>query len=89
MSTAHNAEDKARRRYIFMNLVRFAALGCVMAGIAIAQGAISGPWALGAALAFGGLGTFFYGPRRLARRWRAVDDADDKAAEADKQAEPE
>ena len=67
-------EDKeglARQRFMILNLVRIAGLAMVLAGIAIAQGAIDLPAALGWILAAAGLLDFFFAPRVLARAWKS------------------
>lgn len=63
-------EEKAQRRYIIMNLVRFAAIGAVMAGFAITYDAIEAPKSVGIVAALGGVAVFFYGPKMLARQWK-------------------
>ncbi|QFT76985.1 hypothetical protein [Erythrobacter sp. THAF29] len=70
-------EVLAKQRYTIMNLVRIGSLGAVICGIAIARAVIDLPYALGVALAVGGLIGFFFGPRLLARRWKSGGDADE------------
>ena len=66
-------EAIAAKRYTVMNLVRLAAIPAVVAGLAIAQGVLDLPYALGIVLAAGGLFTFFFVPALLAKRWKAGD----------------
>lgn len=68
-------EARTQRRFAALQLARFAGLGAVMAGIAIAYDAVDAPYWLGVVLALGGFGGFFYGPRLLARRFKAEDRA--------------
>lgn len=75
MTGPGDGEALARTRYAIMNAVRFGSLGAVILGIAIARAVIELPYALGVALAIGGLAGFFFGPRLLARRWKS--DRDD------------
>lgn len=65
-------DPRAMRRHLWMSALRFACVGLVMAGIAIAYERISAPQALGFALAIGGMIGFFYGPKALARLWRSA-----------------
>ena len=66
-------EATAAKRYTVMNLVRLAALPLVLGGIAIAQGVVDLPYALGVVLAAAGLFAFFFVPALLAKRWKAGD----------------
>lgn len=66
-------EAKAAKRYTVMNLVRVGAIVVVLSGIAIAQGAVDLPYALGVVLAAAGLFGFFFVPPLLVRRWKAGD----------------
>ena len=66
-------EAVAARRYTVMNLVRLGSVVSVVLGIAIAQGALALPYALGVALAATSLLVFFFGPPWLARRWKSSD----------------
>ncbi len=66
-------EATAARRYTVMNLVRLASVPAVVGGIAIAQGLVDLPYALGVALAAAGLFAFFFVPALLAKRWKAAD----------------
>jgi hypothetical protein len=68
-------EAVAAKRYTVMNLVRLGSVVGVVLGIAIAQGALALPYALGVLLAAAGLLAFFFGPPWLARRWKASDRA--------------
>ena len=65
------AETRARQRYIALNAVRIGSLGAVILGIAAARGVVDLPYALGVALALGGLIAFYFPPRWLARRWKS------------------
>lgn len=73
MTRAAADETRARQRFIILNAVRIGGLGMLLAGIAIARGVIPGPYALGAALAVAGLLDFYFGPRLIARSWKADD----------------
>jgi hypothetical protein len=78
MTTPDNAtaaEERARLRYGIMNAARFGGIALVMLGIAIAREVVPLPYALGVALAVGGMLGFFFVPRSLARRWKAADRA--------------
>lgn len=66
-----DAEALAKRRFLAINLIRFAGLACVLLGIAIAQGVIDLPPLVGLALAAFGLFDFFFMPRTIAKRWRS------------------
>lgn len=66
-------ETVAAKRYTVMNLVRIGSIAAVVVGIAIAQGALSLPYALGVGIALAGLLAFFFGPALLAKRWKAKD----------------
>jgi len=66
-------EAEAAKRYTVMNLVRLASIVAVGLGIAIARDIIALPYALGVALALGGLVAFFFLPVTLAKRWKAGD----------------
>ncbi|UAB79084.1 hypothetical protein INR77_05185 [Erythrobacter sp. SCSIO 43205] len=66
-------EAMAAKRYTVMNIVRLASIPAVLLGIAIAQGAIELPYALGVVLAIAGLLAFFFVPALLAKRWKASD----------------
>ena len=66
-------EATAAKRYTVMNMVRLASIPAVIGGIAIAQGVVDLPYALGVALAAAGLFAFFFVPSLLAKRWKAGD----------------
>lgn len=71
MTRAAADEARARQRFIILNAVRIGGLVMLLAGIAMARGVIPGPYALGAGLAVAGLLDFYFGPRLLARSWKA------------------
>lgn len=74
MSDAPTPEEAtAAKRYTVMNLVRLASIPAVIAGLAIARGALDLPYALGVVLAVAGLFAFFFVPALLAKRWKAGD----------------
>lgn len=54
-----------------MHAVRIGSLAALLVGLMIARSIIDAPYALGVALAFGGLLTFYFGPRALARKWKS------------------
>lgn len=64
-------EQRARQRFMVLNLVRITGLALVFVGIAIAQGAINLPAPLGWILALVGVADFFFAPRILARGWKS------------------
>ena len=66
-----NDEALAKRRFLTMNLARFAALILAMIGIAAARGAIALPELVGWVLAIGGTLAFFFAPPLLARHWNS------------------
>ncbi|WP_432201012.1 hypothetical protein ACRAQ7_01865 [Erythrobacter sp. W53] len=65
--------DPAASRFFILTLLRFASVGAVMLGIAISYGAIAAPKWLGIVLGVIGIGMFYFGTRRLARRWKSPD----------------
>ena len=69
---------RAAWRYQIMSGVRLIAILGVVAGIAIAQGALAAPYPLGVALAVIGVVAFFFGPPMLAKNWKAQDRANDQ-----------
>lgn len=74
MSEYTDAErERAQQRFFWLQLTRFAAIGAMMLGIAITQEALDAPYWLGLALVVAALGTFFFGPPMLARRFKARD----------------
>ena len=74
MSTYPDPErERAQRRFVWLQIVRLGALAAVIVGIAIAQDALPAPYALGVALAVGGMLAFFFAPPLLARRFKARD----------------
>jgi hypothetical protein len=75
------AEARARQRYGLMNAARIGGLVLVLLGIAIARGVVALPYPFGVVLAVGGLFSFFFAPRMLARRWKAADRLKDSREE--------
>lgn len=73
------AEEKARQRYIIMNVARITSIAVLMIGIAGARGILPLPYALGVVLAVAGMLSFFFAPPMLAKRWKAQDEAGDAA----------
>lgn len=65
--------DPAAARFAVLTMLRFASVGLVMLGIAITFGALDVPGIVGIALILAGMGVFFFGTRRLARRWKSPD----------------
>ena len=65
--------ERAQARFVWMQVLRLAALPLVLVGIAIAQGAIAAPYWLGVGLALAGIAAFFFGPPLLARKFKARD----------------
>ena len=64
---------RAAWRYQIMSSIRMLAIFAVVGGIAIAQGALNAPYALGVVLAVAGVLAFFFGPPVLAKKWKAGD----------------
>lgn len=69
-------EALAKRRFMLLNLLRFASIGLVMLGIAITYDAVDLPKALGIPFAFGGMAGFFFGPKWLVKGWKTPEDND-------------
>lgn len=72
---------RAAWRYQIMSAIRLAAILGVVAGIAIAQGALAAPYALGVVLAVIGVVAFFFAPPMLAKKWKAQDRAGQNGAD--------
>ncbi len=71
--------DRAQRQFLMLNLLRIAALGFLLTGIAITQAAINAPYWAGIIMVVIGLGGFFFGPPLLARRFKAgLEDASNR-----------
>lgn len=66
-------DDVARTRYGILNWLRIGSIIVFGLGLAIARELISGPYALGVALALSGVATFFFAPPLLAKRWKSQD----------------
>lgn len=66
----------AKRRFMLLNLLRFASIGLVMLGIAITYDAVDLPKGLGIPFAFGGMASFFFGPKWLVQGWKTPEDSD-------------
>lgn len=64
-------EQRARQRFMLLNLVRITGLAMVFVGIAIAQGMVDLPPPVGWILALVGVADFFFAPRFLARGWKS------------------
>ncbi|MEP5937097.1 MAG: hypothetical protein ABJ239_02115 [Erythrobacter sp.] len=64
-------EALAKQRFMLLNLVRLMGLAAVLIGIAITQGAIDLPFAVGVVLAVFGLLEFFLMPNILAKNWKS------------------
>jgi hypothetical protein len=69
------ADARARTRYTIMNIARLGGVALVMFGIAIIQGVVDLPFALGVVLAVVGFADFFVVPLVLARAWKTQDAA--------------
>ena len=59
------------RRWWALQLARFAGLALVIVATLIVAGTIEAPAALGWGLLLAGMVVFFFGPKRLAARWRS------------------
>ncbi|RGP39959.1 hypothetical protein BPTFM16_00235 [Altererythrobacter insulae] len=66
-------EDKAKERYMMLNLIRFGGLAMIMVAIYISQKVQDVPIVFPIVLAFAGMASFFFGPRRLASQWKSED----------------
>ncbi len=64
-------EARARRRYMIMNVARLGGVALLMFGIAITQGVIDLPFALGVVIGVIGFVDFFVLPLVLARVWKS------------------
>lgn len=64
-------DPAALRGHLWMSAIRFACIGLIMAGVAIAYDRIDAPQWLGFVLAIGGMIGFFYGPKQFAKNWRS------------------
>lgn len=74
MSRYTDAErERAQKRFVWLQIARLASLAAVIVGIAMAREVLPGPYALGVALAVGGMLAFFFAPPLLARRFKARD----------------
>jgi len=68
--TPEQTEALAKQRFMLLNVVRLMGLVMVLVGIAITQGAIDLPFAVGVVLAIFGLLEFFLMPNIIAKSWR-------------------
>ena len=64
-------DDPARARFFILQLVRMAGVAMVLLGLAITQGAIDLPPAIGVVLVAAGFIDVFFVPRMLAKRWKS------------------
>ncbi len=67
--TADMEEERARRRFALIQLVRLAGIAALLGGVAVLAGALAWPDLVGAALALAGAAAAFLAPTLLARRW--------------------
>ena len=67
-------EDKAKGRYVILNLVRFGGIAVIMVAIYISQKVQDVPTLFPMLLAFAGFAIFFFWPRRLASQWKSEDE---------------
>lgn len=65
--------DPARARFFILQLVRLVGVAMVLGGLAITQGAIDLPPAIGVVLIALGFVEVFFLPRLLARQWKSPD----------------
>lgn len=63
--------DRAQKQFFLLQVLRLASLGLLLTGIAITQGAIGAPYAVGIVMVVIGMGGFFFGPPLLARKFKA------------------
>ncbi len=70
-------ETRARRRYMIMNVARLGGVALLMFGIAITQGVVDLPFALGAVIGVIGFADFFVLPLVLARVWKSQNSAEE------------
>lgn len=66
-------EERAQRRFVWLQVARFGGAGAMLLGLAMANGAVPGPWLLGVIITLAGFFGFFFGPPLLARRFKAGD----------------
>lgn len=64
-------DDPARARFFILQMVRMAGVAMVLVGLAITQGAIDLPPAIGVVLIGIGFIDVFFVPRILAKRWKS------------------
>lgn len=67
------SSDPARGRFFILQLVRLVGVAMVLSGLAITQGAIDLPPAVGVLLVAAGFVEVFFIPRLLARQWKSPD----------------
>lgn len=65
------AEEQARARYTWLNLVRIGSIAAAIVGIAGAREALPLPYAVSVALAVVGILAFFFAPPLMVKRWKA------------------
>lgn len=66
-------DDPARARFFILQLVRLAGVAMVLTGLAVTQGALDWPPAVGVVLVAAGFIDVFFVPRLLAKKWRSPD----------------
>lgn len=64
-------DDPARGRFFVLQAVRMAGVAMVLTGLAITQGAIDLPQAVGVVLVAAGFLDVFFVPRMLAKKWKS------------------
>ncbi len=79
LSPRETAEKAARTRFMVMNFARVGGLALVLIGIVLARSAphLSAQWIAGAVMAVLGLLEFFFLPAIIAKRFKALDRAND------------
>lgn len=64
-------DDPARNRFFVLQAVRAVGVAMVLAGLAVTQGAIDLPQAVGVVLVAAGFVEVFFVPRLLAKKWKS------------------
>lgn len=68
---ASGPRDPAMGKFYLLQLVRLGSIALVLIGVLTLAGRIGAPEELGYALFAFGAFAFFFGPRQLARKWKA------------------
>ncbi len=74
MPSSDPGEDRARSRFLAMNLARLGGIALVLAGLAGVREVLPLPYILSVALVLAGIGGFFFCPPLMVKRWKAQDE---------------